>query len=144
MHIEELCPGDAGGKGQTLKCYTKGFLPYALQFVARIDTCQANKVVFTMQGDFDGQATICAEEKDGVTRVLVIWVFNLRHPRLRPFAAFLRPLYIWNHRWAMRQGHRGLQHMLNNRRNRDAKLTYGHPTFPHNIAAMQVPGKWRV
>lgn len=144
LHVDELCAGDGSGEGRTFMCHTKGFLPYSLQFIATVDSRESNRVVFTMDGDFDGQATICAREQDGVTRVDVTWAFALCHPRLKYLAPLLRPLFIWNHRWAMRQGQRGLQTMLMDRRGGATTLTFGRPTFPHNIAGLRVPANWRV
>lgn len=144
LHIDELRAGDQNGEGRAFKCHTKGFLPYSLQFTASVDLRSANRVVFTMKGDFDGQATIHALERDGMTRVRVNWAFSLCHPRLKYFAPLLRPVFVWNHRWAMRQGHRGLQDMLRSRRGRTARLSFRQPTFPHNISALRIPAKWRV
>ena len=144
MHIEELCPGDESRRGMIVKCHTKGFLPYALQFVARVEARDGHTILFRMSGDFDGQAKLVAQELSGVTRIFVEWIFELRHPRLRYLSSLLRPIFVWNHYWAMRQGHKGLSQMVHNRRTGVSGRSFGKPTFPHNLAAMQIPTRWRI
>ncbi len=144
LHIEELHAGEADFRGFTARCHTKGFLPYSMQFQVRIDSRQANSLHFKMQGDFEGEAFVRAEERNGSTRVFIAWMLAFRHPRLKYFAGVLKPVYVWNHLWAMRQGQKGLQKILQTRRNGNVRPSFGRPTFPHNLAAMQVPARWRV
>lgn len=128
--------------GFAARFHTKGFLPHTFQFVATIIEQTTDRIVVTTKGDFDGIGTIHISERNGQSRIAVEWRVSVDHPYVQPFLHILKPVFVWNHLWAMRQGKSGLEAVLT-----DENITWRsaqRPTFPHNLAALRVPSQWRL
>jgi hypothetical protein len=94
-----------GGRGTRIHLHTRGRLPYTLRWTAEIVACERPKG-FTLQatGDFVGRG-IWAFTQDGrVTHAHFDWQLRADKPLLRGFSFALKPLFRWNHRWAMARG----------------------------------------
>ena len=57
-----------------------------------------------IDGDFEGEGIWTLEPADGGTRVVLEWRVDVRKRLVRHLTPLLRPLFAWNHRWAMRRG----------------------------------------
>lgn len=144
LHAECIDEGEPDRRGYSMRCFTKGFLPHSFQFVARISDVREDGLVIDTHGDFDGIGTIQLARADRKTRVSVEWSVNVCQPYIRPFLKLLKPVFVWNHRWAMRQGHRGLERMLRARAEENRSFTPIEPTFPHNLTWFRTPQRWRI
>lgn len=130
----------------TARFYTKGLLPHTFQFTARIIAHDKNSgIEIHTWGDFDGIGTISALEHGEETYVSVNWTVLVRQPYLRPLLQIFKPIFVANHRWAMRRGHEGLQAEIYRRRDASAaeiSVPRIKPTFPHNLKFMGLNFKW--
>ena len=144
MDVHELNEGNENRDGYTVKCFTKGFLPHSFQFVARIKALTPDEMTIETHGDFDGVGTIELSARDNATLVSVEWRVNVHQPYIRPLLRVFKPIFVWNHLWAMRQGRLGLGEYLQQRKLQHPTGPIQRPTFPHNLQIFQSPAKWRV
>jgi len=137
--------GDAFGVGCTVRLHTKGLLPHTFQFVARIaESDGRDRMVIVTRGDFEGRGELHLVQRGDDVHVTIDWTVDVRKPWIRPLLGLFKPVFIANHRWAMRQGRIGLERELQRRaRSReDVPLSTGTPTFPHNLAFMRTRFRW--
>ena len=142
LHVEEIGTCKPGEQGYALRCFTKGLLPHSFQFIATIAEVDDDRLIIVTHGDFDGRGTIELQPRGDTTDVTVRWAVNVQQPYIRPVLKLLKPIFIWNHRWAMRQGRHGIERLL-----RDEIAPSGHaatPTFPHNLKWFRAPARWRI
>ena len=131
--------GDANSIGKQVELYTKGWLPYTLRwhFVV-VENRKPNGFTIVAQGDFVGKG-IWSFEQDGTDcRVIFDWSLDAEKPILKHLSFILRPIFSFNHRWAMARGEESLKLELLRRRARNkAELSSiplpPQPTFPHTF-----------
>jgi len=96
---------DGGDVGKRVHLHTKGRLPYTLKWTAetvRVDRPAGFEIRAT--GDFDGRGVWTFEQEGPVTRVLFDWRLRADKPIIRALSFALKPVFGWNHRWAMARG----------------------------------------
>jgi hypothetical protein len=142
MHGEVLEEPKDSLVGFAARFHTKGFLPHTFQFVATVVEQSDNKIIIATNGDFDGIGTILISEKGGHSSVEVEWCVSVDHPYVQPFLRILKPVFVWNHLWAMKQGRSGLNSAIFGKA--ENWQATQRPTFPHNLAALRVPSQWRL
>jgi uncharacterized protein YndB with AHSA1/START domain len=107
----EATPAPDGGEiGRTVRLHTKGRLPYTLRWTAetiRVD--RPNGFEIRATGDFDGRGVWTLKEEGATTLVRFDWRLRAEKPILRTLSFALKPLFAWNHRWAMARGETGLR-----------------------------------
>lgn len=99
--------GDAGpaAPGKRARLVTRGRLPYRLRWeLVCVEAVAPRRLVSHIHGDFEGEGiwTIVAEGSG--TRATLEWSVEVRKPTVRRLTPVLRPLFAWNHRWAMDRG----------------------------------------
>ncbi|MFN0123458.1 MAG: SRPBCC family protein [Blastocatellia bacterium] len=100
--------GQPGGLGDRVHLLTKGWLPYKLRWTAqavRLDFPAEIEIAAT--GDFAGSGLwrLSPAGADGAeTDIRFDWVIRADKPLLRMFSPLLKPVFTWNHHWAMRTG----------------------------------------
>lgn len=102
-------PPEGGHSGTRAHLLTKGKLPYRLRWTAetiRSDPPRALEIRAT--GDFDGHGVWTLEPHAGGTCVRFDWRLRAEKPLLRTLSFALKPLFSWNHRWAMARGFEGI------------------------------------
>ena len=62
-----------------------------------------------MLGDLSGRGVWTLSERDGMTHVRFDWRVNADRPLLRVLTPLLRPLFRWNHNWAIARAIEGLE-----------------------------------
>jgi uncharacterized protein YndB with AHSA1/START domain len=110
-------PGSKPGIGVKLRLHTRGWLPYTLRWTA--ETVEANRPrTFTLvaTGDFEGRGIWTLEPDGDKTRVTFDWRLRAEKPILRALSFALKPVFAWNHRWAMARGYESLQREVARRR----------------------------
>ena len=139
MDSEVVERGRPDGLGMTIKVFTKGFLPYHLFLIAKIvDLVPHRFMAIAVQGDFEGLAHMSVEPVDErICEAKFHWRTDIHHPWFRHFKRVLRPVFLWNHKWAMRRCRRLMQQEVYRRRNRSDRFSTARPTFPHNVRASQ-------
>jgi hypothetical protein len=98
-----------GDRQQTLHHF-KGRLPYKLKMQAemvREDPPRQFEVL--VDGDLRGKGIWTLEQRNGKTHVRWDWIVFADKPLLRVLTPILRPLFRWNHNWAVARAREGLE-----------------------------------
>jgi uncharacterized protein YndB with AHSA1/START domain len=97
-------PGPAA-PGKRARLETRGLLPYRLRWeLVCVEARAPRLLVSRIQGDFVGEGIWTLTAVDGGTRAVLEWRVEVRKRLIRHLTPILRPLFAWNHRWAMRRG----------------------------------------
>jgi hypothetical protein len=62
-------------------------------------------LVSRLRGDFEGEGIRMLEPLGSGTRATLEWSPVVNTPLVRRLTPLLRPLFAWNHRWAMRRSY---------------------------------------
>jgi hypothetical protein len=107
--------GDGGPPrpGRHVRIVSRGFLPYRLRWEAEITEATApTGFAFAMTGDFVGSGSWGFEPADGGTAAVFDFRPRVEKPGVKQLSPLLKPVFRWNHRWAMERGERGLDSLL--------------------------------
>lgn len=111
----ETKAGDADGVGQEVLLHTRGALPYTLRWtVIAVGGAIPTRLTLNARGDLEGEGEWQLWQHGEYARLRFEWRVRARKPLLRR-AWMLRPLFVWNHRWAMRRGELRLRQELRRR-----------------------------
>jgi Polyketide cyclase / dehydrase and lipid transport len=103
--------GDGGPPrpGRHVEIVSRGFLPYRLRWEAEIVEAEApHHFAFTMTGDFVGDGSWSFEGREGGTEAVFDFRPRVEKAGVKQLSPVLKPLFRWNHRWAMERGERGV------------------------------------
>ena len=128
--VETIPLGD-GTKKRVLD--TQGWLPYRLHWEARVveeEHDPPHSLGITASGDFQGTGRWTLEADGPFTEVRYEWRVRADKPLLRIFSFLLKPVFSWNHRWAMARGLESLELELARRRGEEV----GPPPGPVSAA----------
>ena len=117
LTVDVIDPGGADGVGRVVSAYSKGWLPYTLQW--RFTTTSspgASGFSLRAEGDFVGTGTWVFKQDGDHVVALYDWRIAAEKPLLRRLTWLLRPAFSANHHWAMRQGEVSLRRELERRR----------------------------
>jgi hypothetical protein len=110
--------GDAGPPrpGRHVKIVSRGFLPYRLRWEAEITEADApHSFEFAMSGDFVGGGSWTFESVESGTNAVFEFRPRVEKRGVKQFSPILKPLFRWNHRWAMTRGERGVNALFDRR-----------------------------
>jgi hypothetical protein len=97
--------------------HTRGWLPYSLRWRGRVvEDARPWRWAIEAEGDLAGLGIWTLEQRGDLAAVGYDWRVVVEKPLLRPLTPVLRPVYAWNHRWAMARGREGLERELVRRR----------------------------
>lgn len=97
-------PGPAA-PGKRARLLTRGRLPYRLRWeLACVEAVAPSKLVSRISGDFAGDGFWTISAAEGGTRAVLEWNVEVRKGLVRHLTPVLRPLFAWNHGWAMARG----------------------------------------
>ncbi len=115
--IETVEEGDADGIGRTVRVRSKGKLPYELNWQATLVLSnRPHGWVIEATGDLEGRGEWTLVQSGEIADITYDWQVKAERPILRLLSPLLKPLYAWNHRWAMAKGLEGLNAELMRRR----------------------------
>jgi hypothetical protein len=129
--------GQPGGVGKTLRVVTKGWLPYTIDWRQRVtETREPYGLSIETWGDFAGRGVWTFVQNGPNVDVHFDWRIAADKPLLRYLSPLLKPIFAFNHRWAMARGLEGLKLELLRRRAttpeaRAAIPLPPGPTWPH-------------
>jgi polyketide cyclase/dehydrase/lipid transport protein len=113
LAVTPLAPGGKDGFGQSYRLLTRGKLPYRLRWDARIiQTRHPHGFTIEATGDFVGRGIWTFTERPNDLKISFDWRLRAEKPLLRYLSFFLKPLFRWNHIWAMARGEEGLRREL--------------------------------
>lgn len=120
LQVDQTEPGGKDDEGARVSLHTKGRLPYTLRWNSEVTACRPPEyLALRATGDFEGRGIWTLQRDGGYTDVTFDWELTAEKPLLRCSSFLLKPLFGWNHRWAMEQGRVGLERELRGSR-RDA------------------------
>jgi len=97
--------------------HTKARLPYHMRFSGTITRLEPPNVLeYDVVGDFTGHGRWTLTDTGGNVHVRLDFRIHVgNHPVLRRLTPVFRPLFGWNHRWAMARAMEGLEPYLRSR-----------------------------
>jgi uncharacterized protein YndB with AHSA1/START domain len=112
--------GRADGIGDRTTFLTKGWLPYRLRWTAETLRRESPEIIeIAATGDFMGRGVWRLDpigEAGQGTRVSFDWRLRADKPLLRWFSPVFKPIFEWNHQWAMARGYDCLCQEIERRR----------------------------
>ena len=113
LDVAELKAGDANGVGRVVALRTKGKLPYELNWQAEMTAARKpHGMSVRARGDLDGRGEWTFEQDGDWVVVTYDWTVLATKPWMIYLAPLLKPVFVWNHKWAMQRGFEGLQREL--------------------------------
>ncbi len=110
LDVRELDPGDENGLGAVIDLHSKGWLPYTIRWRSRaVEVRHPWGFTIEATGDFVGNGVWTFEQDGDWVNVTYDWRIRTTSPLLRYGAVLFKPLYEWNHRWAMKKGEESLK-----------------------------------
>jgi hypothetical protein len=109
LEAVEVERGAAGGVGKVVRLHTRGRLPYTLRWSFRVTEANAPHG-FSLEawGDFVGRGVWRFVQDGEYAEVNYDWRISAEKGLLRRLSFALKPLFAWNHRWAMARGEESL------------------------------------
>jgi hypothetical protein len=105
LKAEEISPGDGRGIGQTVRYITKGWLPYLIHWTATtVVKERPHRLKIEASGDFVGQGCWTFQQEGDIVKADYLWELHAEKLLLRYLSPIFKPLFAWNHRWAMKRG----------------------------------------
>jgi mannose-6-phosphate isomerase-like protein (cupin superfamily)/uncharacterized protein YndB with AHSA1/START domain len=96
--------------GRVSKQHFKGRLPYTLKTTSTIVRLERPELVEAqVEGDLRGRGLWTLTPRNGGTHVRFDWTVSADRPLLRRLTPVLRPLFRWNHNWAIKRAQEGLE-----------------------------------
>jgi uncharacterized protein YndB with AHSA1/START domain len=96
--------------GRVSRQHFTGRLPYHLRTTSQIVALERpRRVEAKVEGDLSGCGIWTLTPSDGGTHVRFDWQVNADRPLLRYLTPVLRPLFRWNHNWAIARAIEGLE-----------------------------------
>jgi hypothetical protein len=106
---------DAGDK--VVRVHSRGRLPYTLRWSFRVvESRWPHGATIEAWGDLAGRGVWTLVQKGPDVRATYDWQVRAEKPWLRRLSPVLKPLFAWNHRWAMAKGEDGLRREMDRRR----------------------------
>jgi hypothetical protein len=96
--------------GQVARQHFRGRLPYTLKTTSTVTALdRPNRFEIDVVGDLTGHGIWTLTEVGDLTHVRFDWRVNADRPLLRYLTPILRPLFRWNHNWAIARAIEGLE-----------------------------------
>ena len=114
LSAERIQAGDANHVGEVIRLHTKGYLPYTLTWDFTIT--KASPLTLEAKGDFVGRGIWTFQPQGDTIIVRYDWKIHAEKPLLKRLSFIMRPIFSWNHHWAMKMGHQSIELELARRR----------------------------
>src|SRR2546421_12866825 len=102
--------------GDKLHLHTRGWLPYTLQWTAEVvEMAPPSRLEISATGDFVGRGIWNLSQFGSKTHVRFDWHILAEKPLLRYLSFIAKPIFSWNHQWAMERGYKRICQELKRR-----------------------------
>ena len=109
LHADYEASGQPDQIGDRVTLLTKGWLPYRLRWTVIAEQYEPpQRIVIRAEGDFVGRGIWQLEETADGTHISFDWRLRADKFLLRWLSPLCKPVFQWNHHWAMKTG----QHRL--------------------------------
>jgi hypothetical protein len=134
LDVHEATQGDVNNIGKRVYLYTKGWLPYTLEWHFVVSE-NKKPYGFTIKayGDFDGRGIWTFKQEGEYCNITFDWKLAANKPILKKLSWLLKPIFSLNHLWAMKQGEKSLLLEIRRRNGETNVPAPPQPTFPHNV-----------
>ena len=110
LSVKTLKAGDANSIGQTVAVYSKGWLPYRLNWQGTlVENRMPTSWTVQATGDLVGRGIWTLTQTGDAAEVYYDWSVSSDRLLFRVLAPLFRRLMISNHKWAMAKGEAGLR-----------------------------------
>ncbi|MDZ7897282.1 MAG: SRPBCC family protein [Arcicella sp.] len=135
LDVKILKDGDSDGIGKLVELYTKGWLPYTLRWKYRVlDVQKPHRIQIEAIGDFIGNGLWTLENTEsGQCKMTYDWQIEAKKPLLKKLSWLMKPLFSFNHLWAMQKGEESLKLEILRQKGILNVPSPPKPTFPHNL-----------
>lgn len=117
LKVDELQPGEDDGFGRVIALHTKGWLPYTLKWQFRVThVALPHGFSLVASGDFVGTGEWTFVQNGDEVDVTYDWQIRADKPLIRRMSFLLKPMFSWNHEWAMAKGEKALLKEIQRRR----------------------------
>jgi len=117
LRVDVLDPGGVQGIGNRVRLTTKGWLPYILTWEGTaLEKTFPHRAVFQASGDFEGRGTWTFRSDGCFVDIAYRWEVVADKALLKYLSFLFRPLFAFNHNWAMARGEESLRLELARRR----------------------------
>ena len=108
--------GRADRVGDRVAFHTKGWLPYTLRWTAVVVRHERpHTIEIAAEGDFVGRGVWRLEPEGNAVRVVFDWRLRADKPLLCWLSPLFKPMFKWNHHWAMARGYEALNREIQRR-----------------------------
>jgi len=122
--------------GDRVHFLTKGWLPYQLRWTAEVVRhAYAHTIEIKATGDFVGRGVWLLDDEGDHTHVAFDWRLRADKPLLRWLSPLFKPIFRWNHAWAMARGYESLCREVARRMRQEA----GEKNRPRKSAEVPTP-----
>lgn len=134
LDVYEASQGDANNIGKRVYLYTKGWLPYTLQwhFVVS-ENKKPHGFTIKAFGDFAGRGIWTFEQDGEYCNITFDWKLGANKTILKKLSWLMKPIFSLNHKWAMKKGEESLLLEIRRRNGERNVPAPPQPTFPHNV-----------
>lgn len=113
LSAEQVDAEDPSKTGPSIRLRTRGRLPYTLHWSFRVtEITMPHRLSLEAWGDFEGRGVWTLRQDGPMVALTYDWRVQANKTLLRRLSWLLRPLFAWNHRWAMAQGEESLRREL--------------------------------
>lgn len=109
LEVREVEHGAENGLGRVVNLYTKGWLPYTLRWDFRVDEVRADGFSLEAWGDFVGRGNWTFKQDGPWVDIRYDWTVSAEKPLLKSLSFLLKPIFEFNHLWAMQKGEESLK-----------------------------------
>jgi hypothetical protein len=116
LAIDILDEGDEDGLDKVARVHSRGWLPYTLRWSFRVVEARwPHGATIEAWGDLVGRGQWSLAQDGPDVTATYQWRVRADKPLLKTLLPLLKPLFAWNHRWAMAKGEAGLRRELQHR-----------------------------
>ncbi len=110
LKVTELKPAGDDGLGREIALHTKGWLPYTLKWQFTVTRAERpNGFALVASGDFEGTGKWTFIQVGDQVEVIYDWRIRAEKPLIKRLSFLFKPIFAWNHYWAMGKGEQGLR-----------------------------------
>lgn len=110
LKAEIISPGDINGIGKKHAFIWQNFTPNKLHFTSEVIFIDELKCIEAkVEGELEGTGTWHFSNQGKETIISFEWKVATTKMWMNIFAPVLKPVFIWNHNWLMKQGEKGIK-----------------------------------
>lgn len=140
LNVKILDAGDARGIGKIVSLNTKGWLPYTLNWKFRVtEAMKPSGFSLEAWGDLAGTGVWSIKQNGQFADITFDWKVVAEKPLIRMLSFLFKPVFTFNHKWAMDKGEESLRLELMRRNAKSDKELKRIPPPPGPTTTSPIP-----